>query len=276
MTQAQFDQQLNLLGAHIQHGPANDRIYLISLGNADPGPLLDALRALALQHGYGKIIAKLPEHKAGLFLAYGFSEEARIPNFYQGQDAVFLARYQDKTRQFRTMPELDTLLERARADIKPEFHSAAEVSRCREEDLPQMARLYSEVFPSYPFPIEDPEFLRQNMASDVDYFGIRQQGQLIALASAEKDPKSLSAEMTDFATLPQARGQGYARTLLAHMEQAIFHQGYRTAYTIARAVSVGMNRTFAAANYRYGGRLHLNTQIGGQIESMNLWHKSIA
>ncbi len=89
MTQAQFDQQLNLLGAHIQHGPANDRIYLISIGNAEPGPLLDALNALALEHGYGKIIAKLPEHKAGLFLAYGFSEEARIPIFIKARTPYF-------------------------------------------------------------------------------------------------------------------------------------------------------------------------------------------
>ena len=81
--------------------------------------------------------------------------------------------------------------------------------------------------------------------------------------------------MTDFATLPDARGNGYALQLLFFLEQEIKERGILTAYTIARAVSPGMNVTFGKADYRFGGRLHNNTDISGNIESMNVWYKSL-
>ena len=48
-----------------------------------------------------------------------------------------------------------------------------------------------------------------------------------------------------------------------------------TAYTIARSNSFGMNCTFAKCGYDFGGILVRNTQIGGKIEDMNVWFKSI-
>ena len=52
-------------------------------------------------------------------------------------------------------------------------------------------------------------------------------------------------------------------------------RGMRTAYTIARAVSPGMNITFARLGYQFSGTLINNTQISGAIESMNIWHKPL-
>ena len=49
----------------------------------------------------------------------------------------------------------------------------------------------------------------------------------------------------------------------------------RTAYTIARAISPGMNITFAKAGYKFSGTLINNTNISGGIESMNVWYKSL-
>ena len=51
--------------------------------------------------------------------------------------------------------------------------------------------------------------------------------------------------------------------------------GILNAYTIARAISPGMNITFARLGYHYGGRLVNNTQISGGLESMNIWYKSL-
>jgi hypothetical protein len=36
-----------------------------------------------------------------------------------------------------------------------------------------------------------------------------------------------------------------------------------------------MNITFARAGYRYAGTLVNNTQICGQLESMNVWYKPL-
>jgi putative beta-lysine N-acetyltransferase len=138
-----------------------------------------------------------------------------------------------------------------------------------------MSRLYRKVFPSYPFPIEDPEYIKQTMRTHVQYYAFVSNGQLLALSSAEMDLTQKNVEMTDFATLPPYRGQGLAVQLLKHMETQMAAQGMATAYTIARAVSPGMNITFAKQAYQYNGRLINNTHISGQIESMNVWSKGL-
>lgn len=138
-----------------------------------------------------------------------------------------------------------------------------------------MAEIYSIVFPTYPFAIYDPCYLIETMETNVQYFGVEVFGNLIALSSAEMDGEAQNVEMTDFATLPDWRGYGLAIHLLRTMENAVYHQETKMAYTIARATSSGMNLTFAGSGYRYGGRLINNTNISGQIESMNVWYKDL-
>ena len=113
------------------------------------------------------------------------------------------------------------------------------------------------------------------MKSHVDYFGVERYGGLIALSAAEIDESAQNVEMTDFATLPEWRGNGMGVQLLLHMEKEIQLKGIKTAYTIARAKSIGINITFSKLGYAYGGRLKNNTNISGNIESMNVWYKTI-
>jgi putative beta-lysine N-acetyltransferase len=113
------------------------------------------------------------------------------------------------------------------------------------------------------------------MDANVSYFGIWAKGSLIALASAEIDRRNENAEMTDFATRPDCRGRGLANYLLAQAETAAEQLGVKTAYTIARAYSPGMNITFARNGYTFSGTLTHNTQISGKLESMNVWYKAL-
>jgi putative beta-lysine N-acetyltransferase len=142
-------------------------------------------------------------------------------------------------------------------------------------DVAIMAELYREVFQSYPFPIHKPDYLLSTMQSHVAYFLVFNDNRLVAQSSAEMDEEASNAEMTDFATHPDCRGQGLASYLLHEMEQAMKKRGIHTAYTIARAVSWGMNKTFARLGYDFGGTLINNTQISGAIESMNIWYKTL-
>jgi hypothetical protein len=59
------------------------------------------------------------------------------------------------------------------------------------------------------------------------------------------------------------------------LEAAVEKLGIKTAYTIARAYSPGMNITFARSGYIYSGTLTHNTQISGKLESMNVWYKAL-
>jgi hypothetical protein len=51
--------------------------------------------------------------------------------------------------------------------------------------------------------------------------------------------------------------------------------GIKTAYTIARAASHGMNSVFKNGGYTYSGLLKNNSQICGSIQSMTVWYKHL-
>jgi len=265
----------------IQHGPENDRVYLMKLAPADLPDIVGKLERFAGEVGYGKIFAKVPAGAAEPFLAAEFRTEATIPRFYRGEeDAVFLGRYLKARRGEEKKPELvREVLETARA--KAGTHDRVPLPEnmvCRPTtaaDAEEMAEVYKEVFASYPFPIHDPAYLRQTMEEDVAYFGVWEDGRLIALSSAEMDREGQNAEMTDFATLPQCRGRGLAHYLLHIMETEMPGHGIKTLYTIARAYSHGMNITFAKCGYIFSGTLTHNTQIFGDLESMNIWYKNL-
>lgn len=269
----------------VQHGANSERIYLMKLASADCPGIVDELDALARKEGYSKIFAKLPARQCEAFLDNGYRTEARIPRLYHGrEEGVMLGKFLHPQRLVESEPDLvKDVLDKARARVGHEDDSTVAsplppgfaIWPLDEKDVGEAAGVYREVFASYPFPIHDPCYLLETMRDHVRYFGVRHEGRLVALASAEMDRKAGHAEMTDFATLPSFRGQGLAQYLLAAMEQAVPADGIRTAFTIARAYSYGMNITFARAGYRFGGTLRNNTQICGRQESMNVWSKAL-
>jgi len=275
------DQITRLGNSLIQHGPANDRVYLMKLDRADLPGIVDAMHTLGRERGYTKLFAKVPADAADHFARRGFVNEARVPGMRRGEgSACFMSRYLARRRAVPANPGriADVLDVAERKSRKPVAAAPGPaVIRLDHAHAGALAALYGAVFETYPFPITDPGYLREAMDSDVAFFGIPgERGGLTAAASAEMDMHWKCAEMTDFATLPSLRGQGAAGRLLAHMEDAVRTRGVRTAYTIARAVSYGMNTVFARAGYRYGGTLHNNTQIAGRLESMNVWHRRLA
>ena len=268
-------------GSVIQHGSYNDRIYLIKLtpeaSSTTPRNLID----LARKSNYSKIFAKVPECHSDIFFTAGFEEEARIPGLYAGKMTAVLMGFYLNTERAKEpgLGKMDEILKISieKQAIKSKCHLNDDFTLriCTEADLSSMTDIYKTIFQSYPFPIHDPAYILETMKSHVDYFGIEENGRLVSVSSAEMDKQSSNVEMTDFATLPEWRGNGFAQCLLLQMEKAIKNKGIKTAYTIARAMSVGMNVTFSKAGYRFGGRLKNNTNISGNIESMNVWYKHL-
>lgn len=280
--QIQTPDKLEILqGAHLQHGPLNDRVYLMKLREADPRFVVETVQRRMETHDYGKAFARLPVDRINEFLAAGYKEEARIPGFYpDGRDQVFLGWFRDSERSQDPQAELvETIrresIERQRNAADPVIPDGVILRKATPADVQGMAVVYREVFASYPFPIHDPEWLLETMASHVHYFLAEENGQILAVSSAETDPLLKTSEMTDFATLPVTRGRGFASRLLSIMEVEMQALNYRLFFTIARAVSRGMNFTFARSGYQFGGTLCLNTQISGQLESMNIWYKTV-
>lgn len=267
----------------IQHGKVNDRIYLMKLAEQDRQVLPQRLLELAKTQGYSKVFAKLPDMARQPFAQAGFVLEASIPGFYEDDsDALFMSRFlSDKRRKSASLIQNSDVLQACRSrragGDKRTLPDGYTLRLCTESDVDGMARVYDTVFPTYPFPIQDPAYLLDTMQSHVAYFGVwNEQQQLVALSSAEMDRSTASAEMTDFATLPEQRGKALATVLLHAMEDAMPKYGIKTAFTIARAPSFGMNITFARMGYVFGGQLINNTNIAGGFEDMNVWYKSLA
>lgn len=300
----------------LQHGPLNDRVYLMQLDESDLSGgacVIDRMEELAARHGYTRLFARVPEHAAHRFLERGFAVEAYVPGMCRGRTAgCFMGRHLWDARAVPRRPgllcEVLALANAKRAGpeqgaacarhggapsdaasgkpgTKP---NAGRVIELNPDHAPALARLYAGTFATYPFPVHDPAYLARSMAAGVLFHGIADDGalpgrdsgptgggDLLAAASAEVDMAWRCAEMTDFATRPEARGRGAALRLLRHMEDRVRRMGILTAYTIARAESHAMNVVFARAGYTLAGTLHNNTNIGGGLESMNVWYRHL-
>jgi putative beta-lysine N-acetyltransferase len=273
------DRIIRIGRSKIQHGPLNDRVYLISCDPADLPGLIDVLEELAAEKGYSKISAKVPASAEGLFRSGGYRVEARIPQLYGGvMDAIFCARFPDPSRGgIKDADEIRDVLSAAKArgerSLPCPLPDGLVIKEAVSADAERIAALFGEVFETYPFPVDDPRFLREMMDEHTRYFFVASGGRVVAASSAETDPVTKSVEMTDFATHPAYRGMGLCTQLLRRMEEEMAASGFLVAYTIARAAFYPINITFAKSGYHYGGMLRNNTQICGSFESMNIWYR---
>jgi putative beta-lysine N-acetyltransferase len=278
-----YDEIVTIGSSKVQIGESNDRIYLMKLGHDDYPGIIKRVDEMGREQKVGKIFAKVGEWAKRGFVEDGYEQEAHIPNFYMGNvQALFFAKYLKPER--KEIPdneekEMDNILQictTKRNQFPMTVPEEYDVRPIEAADAAALAKVYKDVFETYPFPIHEEDYLKEAMDSDVAFYGVYSNGVLLAASSAEMDLESKNAEMTDFATLPEARGKKLASYLLQRMEEDIAsNYNIITAYTIARALSAGMNITFAKAGYTYTGTLRNNTNISGKIESMNVWYKNL-
>ena len=271
----------NINGCVIQHGLHNNRIYLMRLNTDDTHGLIATLDDMALNNGYGKIFAKISEPAWNAFKSADYVKEAVVPGFFTGKtDGFFISKYFSAGRQkAQNVEKLLRFVKQAGEGSANNIHKTGRATRdvvsCKPSDAEEMSVIYQQVFKSYPFPIQKPIYLKRIMKEGVLYFCIRIEGRIAAIAAAEIDLVSKNAEMTDFATLSKWRGMGLAGMLFGHMDKKTRKLGIKTAYTIARATSNGMNTVFKNSGYKYAGLLKNNSQICGSIQSMTVWYKHI-
>ena len=271
----------NIKGSVIQHGPHNNRIYLMRLNTDDTHGLIATLDDMAIKNDYGKIFAKIPAPEWNAFKSADYIKEAEVPRFFTGKtDGFFIAKYFSAERQrTHNVEKLLGFVKQAGEKSANNIHRTCKATRdvvsCQPSDTAEMSAIYQQVFKSYPFPIQKPIYLKRMMKEGVLYFCVRIEGRIAAIAAAEIDLVNKNAEMTDFATLPKWRGMGLAGMLLSHMEKKTRKLGIKTAHTIARATSHGMNFVFKNSGYNYSELLKNNSQICGSIQSMTVWYKHI-
>jgi len=265
----------------INHGKYNNRIYLMKLDKDDYPSIIATLDDMAKKNKYSKVFAKIPYSLKGKFIRSGYIVEATIPGFYNDvEDVILISKYFSEERtiikegnEIKEIIDISCAKNKIKKQI--ELGEAYQFHVCELSDIQQMCKVYREVFETYPFPIFDEKYIEKTMNENFIYFSIKIKGEIVSLASTEMDYSTKSVEMTDFATLPQYRGEGFSVFLLGKMEEKMRQNNFHVAFTIARARSYGMNITFAKLNYEYGGTLINNTNISGDLESMNVWYKTL-
>jgi len=272
----------------IQHGEHNSRIYLMSFSKDDFPNIIEKLDIIASENGYSKIFAKIPSFAKNKFVENGYKIEASIPRCRNGEKRIyFMGKYFDESRMIDDkIEDIHKILDVAKTkentenDVRLDLPNGFKYEICNESHIYQMADIYRKVFVTYPFPINDPEYIRKTMNENFIYFGIMKNNRIVALSSSEMDANLQNVEMTDFATLSEHQGKGLAQYLLYKMEEEMRRRNMQIAYTISRAMSYGVNILFAKMGYKYGGTLTNNTNISvtknsNNLESMNIWHKTL-
>jgi putative beta-lysine N-acetyltransferase len=281
LTEEMKIQMKNSIKSKISHGGGSNRVYLMHLHHDDFPEIINHIGSIVQQFNYTKVFAKVPAHYAPVFFSNGYIVEASIPCFFNGkEDVLFLAKYNSDERH---KPDIESLQEFQNMFILPPSVSKTQldtnfmIRQLTTDDIAAMIEVFKQVFETYPFPIFEPGFLVQSMEKDgTRYFGVFLENKLIAVSSAECSNTEMNAEMTDFAVLPEFRGKRLASHLLSFMEKELAKSDFKTFYTISRLKSISMNKTFYNAGYKYSGTLTQNTQISGNIESMNVWYKNIS
>ena len=268
-------------GSTVQHGHFNNRVYVMKLA---PGDIPDIIRYaddLARKESYTKIFVKVPESSVEVFANDGYITEATVPFFFHGvEPAVFMAKYLDPKRKedrdpMITANVLSGAFGHAGERIACSLPDGFSLMHAHVGDAGDIATLYHTVFKTYPFPIIDPDYIREAMQGSTRFFVIKKSHLLAAVASCDIDAENQNVEVTDFGTAPLFRGRGFASLLLHAMEVEMKKEGIQLAYTICRAGFGPINTVFTGAGYQFGGTLPNNTNICGSMESMNVWYKKL-
>lgn len=235
------------------------------------------LVATAKNHNLEKIWVWGFYHVLPDFIKHGFMLEGVLADDILRKPAFSLAKYLNPRRgnSERIEMENEVLATISANAVKPAAPLPGEITLrlLAQTDSAAVAGLLKNVFPTYPTPVQDPFYIKELMRKNCLFAGAFHGKTLVSVAAAYLDPVWFRCEMTDCATLPAYRGRYLTERLLKILEPEVRKRGNYTLYTLARAVSGAMNRTFYRLNYRYKGRLINNCHIAGRFEDMNLWVK---
>lgn len=259
----------------------NKRLKIADYDASDYTAMIRRLAWLSEANDFDKIFVKAKKDDFQIFLSHGYLMEGVLRYYFEGNDAYVLSRFSSSARASSS-----DLLEEAKLIEDLIYHSEPgdirsmdqdiNIIRATEEHIPLLAAIYRSVFETYPSPLTNPDYIKSTMDRNLIYRMAVRGDSALAVASADMDSKHSNAEMTDCATVPEAQGKGLMQHLLTYLEQDLKDEGIITAYTLARGMSVGMNRSFFKLGYEFSGRLINNCDIFGHFEDMNIWVKRLS
>ncbi|MEH7441548.1 putative beta-lysine N-acetyltransferase [Bacillus sp. JJ1122] len=249
------------------------------LGNLSS--MLEKAEKIAEDENADKLIIKGRKEHFSQLLESGYRFEASIDGYFLGSDCFFFSRFLTDERKISThwteedgiIKSIYHLKEPSQTIAPPKAYV---LKKMEATDAAGLSELYKSVFQIYPTPLNKPDYIVQTMREGTVYYGFIHGGQVVSAASAEVNLFYKNAELTDCATLKEHRKHGLMKILLDRLEQELVENKIYCAYSIARALSFGMNAVLYQLHYAYRGRLVNNVFIYDKIENMNVWVKDLA
>ncbi len=243
--------------------------------------VLDKVEELAIQYSYEKIIMFIRSEQFPFFLSKAYTLEAIINAYFNGSDGYILTKYFEISRRnsdkWVSEDQLLTAIYSSKKNRNiVELPDKYRLSRATTQDAKKLAKLYSTVFQIYPTPLNDEAYIKHVLSTGSIFYCIYYEDEIVSAASADINEKYSHAELTDCATLSEHRKHGFMKLLLTKLEEDLASKQIFCAFSIARALSYGMNDCFAQLGYTYRGRLANNCYIFDKIEDMNVWVKDLS
>lgn len=214
-------------------------------------------------------------------LSIGFELEGIINGYFNGSDNYIMTCYKENERRTSTSwiqedAIIQSIREKGRKTDKSKLPNQYSIRKANTEDAAKLAELYDNVFPIYPTPMNNPDYVKKMISGGTIFYVVECSNQFVSAASAEINPSLHNAEITDCATLPEHRKYGLLKRLMVELEKELKDVGIYCAFSLARALSYGMNAALYQLGYRYNGRLTNNCFIFDKIENMNVWVKDLS
>ncbi len=259
--------------------PFNKRVRVDDYLGHFPSCVHEALQ-MVKETAAEKLIFKVRQENVLALIQDGFVYEAKIDQYYLGNDCFFLVKYFTDNRrnsehwvqEDQMMIEVLALQNQLKLQKLPNGYV---LRKADESDAVLLANLYRTVFKIYPTPMNDPSYIKKCIKNHTIFFICTYEEKIVSAASAEINHFYHNAEMTDCATLPEHRQFGLMKHLLIKLEEELLAQEIYCVYSIARALSFGMNLALHQLQYQYRGRLANNCYIFDQVEDMNMWVKQL-
>lgn len=238
----------------------------------------EALKQLAEDCGRGRVVVLASTDLTAQFEEADFSTEAVIPGFYAGQaDCAVLGCTLDPERDELGFSDevaaVDALLEMTTSEAAA--HAPVATERATTADAEAIAGLIDDTFEQYPTPSGVPAYIASAIDEGVPFRVVRDGPEVVACASADLVRSARTAELTDCATRPEYRGRGYMQAILLDLMGDLRDMCYPSAFTLARARIPGVNLAFQRLGFELRGRMLRSCRIGGGLEDMNVWSRSL-
>jgi beta-lysine N6-acetyltransferase len=243
--------------------------------------ILEESEALVHKHKAEKLIIKARKEDTLTLFEFGLQPEAMIDRYFHGSDAFLYSKFYKSDRKFNDhwitedgiVHSIYQLNSSAPKSTPPQEY---QLKKVHEADAELLSALYRQVFQIYPTPLHDSEYIKKTIKEGTLYYAFFQQGKIVSAASAEINGYYKNAELTDCATLTEHRKYGLMKLILQELEVELRGKGIFCSYSIARALSFGMNAVLYQLGYSYRGRLMNNVYIYDKLENMNMWVKDLA